>query len=306
MRFPHRLLLSALAVAALLLGTTHASAQDGTNAADSPSEGTFVEDQDAVDTAVPESASEAVITASEAAAAASDEPDGWQASIDAKMKQVNDALSKFIFFPIPVPFTTAPIDEATGKPTTTDIPFLPSFDGPVQVSTLTIPFAVLWLVIGAVFFTVRMGFIQLRLVGHAIQITRGKYEDPEDHGEVTHFQALSAALSATVGLGNIAGVAIAISIGGPGATFWMIMAGMLGMASKFTECSLGQMYRQERKDGSVMGGAMYYLSDGTGARRVSPSVSWVAVLADASSPYSALAAPWPAATASRSISPWAR
>ena len=124
------------------------------------------------------------------------------------------------------------------------------------------PLAVLWLVLGAIFFTVRMGFVQLRALGHAVRVTRGDYDNPEDEGEVTHFQALSAALSATVGLGNIAGVAIAISIGGPGATVWMILAGFLGMASKFTECTLGQMYRRQRPDGSVMGGAMYYLSDG--------------------------------------------
>ncbi|MFT7676618.1 MAG: AGCS family alanine or glycine:cation symporter [Planctomycetota bacterium] len=126
------------------------------------------------------------------------------------------------------------------------------------------PLAVLWLVLGAIFFTVRMGLVQLRFFGHAIAVTAGKYDDPNDkvEGEVTHFQALSAALSATVGLGNIAGVAIAISLGGPGATLWMILAGFLGMASKFTECSLGQMYKVKRPDGSVMGGAMYYLSTG--------------------------------------------
>lgn len=126
------------------------------------------------------------------------------------------------------------------------------------------PLAVIWLVLGAIFFTVRMGFVQLRYFGHAIAVTAGKYDDPTKHddNEVSHFQALTAALSATVGLGNIAGVAIAISLGGPGATLWMIMAGFLGMASKFTECSLGQMYRQIRSDGSVMGGAMYYLSNG--------------------------------------------
>ncbi|NRA98019.1 MAG: alanine:cation symporter family protein, partial [Planctomycetes bacterium] len=104
--------------------------------------------------------------------------------------------------------------------------------------------------------------VQFRLFFHAIKITKGDYDDPDDEGEVSHFQALTTALSATVGLGNIAGVAIAISIGGPGATVWMILAGLLGMASKFTECSLGQMYRQTRADGSVMGGAMYYLSNG--------------------------------------------
>ncbi|MDB4426575.1 alanine:cation symporter family protein [bacterium] len=184
-----------------------------------------------------------------------DEAHDWQTSIDRRMKKVNSAVGSVFFFPIPVPGTAN--TDADGKPVTTTLPFIGS-----EVTTLTIPFAVLWLVLGAIFFTVRMGFVQFKLVWHAIQVTRGKYDDPDDEGEVSHFEALTAALSATVGLGNIAGVAIAISIGGPGATFWMILAGILGMASKFTECSLGQMYRHERSDGSVMGGAMYYLSDG--------------------------------------------
>lgn len=153
-----------------------------------------------------------------------------------------------------------------GSAVTLGLP-MPDATGDDRKATLSakrsgIPLAVLWLVAGALFFTVRMGLVQLRALGHAVQVTRGKYDNPDDQGDVTSFQALSAALSATVGLGNIAGVAIAISVGGPGATFWMIMAGFLGMASKFTECSLGQMYRQERPDGSIMGGAMYYLSRG--------------------------------------------
>ena len=127
---------------------------------------------------------------------------------------------------------------------------------------LQIPVAVLWLVMGAVFFTLRMGFINFRAFKHAINVTRGKYDDPKDEGEVSHFQALAAALSATVGLGNIASVTIAVMIGGPGAIFWMVMCGLLGMTSKFTECSLGQMYREVRPDGRVMGGAMFYLSKG--------------------------------------------
>jgi AGCS family alanine or glycine:cation symporter len=122
--------------------------------------------------------------------------------------------------------------------------------------------AAVWLIIGAIFFTFRMGFINVRAFTHAIDVTRGKFSNPEDAGEVSHFQALTAALSATVGLGNIAGVAIAVSVGGPGATFWMILAGLLGMSLKFTECSLGQMYREVRPDGRVMGGAMFYLSKG--------------------------------------------
>ena len=127
-----------------------------------------------------------------------------------------------------------------------------------------LPLVVLWLVFGATYLTIRMGFINIRAFKHAINVTRGKYSDPSDQGEVSHFQALAAALSATVGLGNIAGVAIAVSIGGPGATFWMIIAGLLGMSSKFAECTLGQKYRQVRPDGRLMGGAMYYLSRGLG------------------------------------------
>jgi AGCS family alanine or glycine:cation symporter len=128
--------------------------------------------------------------------------------------------------------------------------------------TINIPLAVFWLILGAVFFTVRMQFINVRGFKHAILVTAGKFDRPGAEGEVSHFQALTAALSATVGLGNIAGVAIAVSVGGPGATFWMIVAGLLGMTSKFTECTLGQKYRHIRPDGRVMGGAMYYLSQG--------------------------------------------
>jgi alanine or glycine:cation symporter, AGCS family len=127
---------------------------------------------------------------------------------------------------------------------------------------VSLPFVVLWLVLGAIFFTIRMGFINFRAFGHAVQVVRGKFSDPNDAGEVSHFQALTTALSATVGLGNIAGVAIAVSLGGPGATFWMIVAGLLGMSSKFAECTLGQQYREVRSDGRIMGGAMEYLSKG--------------------------------------------
>jgi AGCS family alanine or glycine:cation symporter len=124
------------------------------------------------------------------------------------------------------------------------------------------PLIVLWLAGGALFFTLRMRFINLRGFKHAVLVTAGRYDDPRAKGEVNHFQALSAALSATVGLGNIAGVAIAVATGGPGATFWMIVAGLLGMTSKLVECTLGQMYREVRPDGRIMGGAMYYLSHG--------------------------------------------
>ena len=126
----------------------------------------------------------------------------------------------------------------------------------------SIPIVVVWLVFGALFFTVKMNFINVRAFKHAIDLVRGKYDDPNDEGEVSHFQALATALSATVGLGNIAGVAVAITVGGPGATFWMIVAGLLGMSSKFVECTLGVKYRVVNENGEVSGGPMYYLKNG--------------------------------------------
>jgi len=131
-----------------------------------------------------------------------------------------------------------------------------------EIPFVGFPLIVAWLLFGALYFTVRMRFVNIRLFKHAINLVRGKYETKNQVGEVSHFQALTTALSATVGLGNIAGVAIAIGTGGPGATFWMILVGFLGMSSKFTECTLGQMYRKVRKDGTIMGGAMHYLSEG--------------------------------------------
>lgn len=144
---------------------------------------------------------------------------------------------------------------------------------------INVPFVLVVLLLGALFFTVYFKFPNITRLKLAFDTVRGKYYDPtgnnvtqEDNpdtirdegaqGEVTPFQALSAALSATVGLGNIAGVAIAITVGGPGATFWMIVAGFLGMASKFTECTLGVKYREIGADGTVHGGPMYYLSKG--------------------------------------------
>ncbi len=127
-----------------------------------------------------------------------------------------------------------------------------------------IPFIVVWLVLGAIFFTVRMRFINIKGFKHALQLVQGKFTDPShaEEGEVSHFQALTTALSATVGLGNIAGVAVAISLGGPGATFWMIIAGLIGMSSKFVECTLGVKYRIINEEGEVSGGPMYYLREG--------------------------------------------
>jgi AGCS family alanine or glycine:cation symporter len=124
------------------------------------------------------------------------------------------------------------------------------------------PWIVLWLITAATVFTLYFAFVQFRCFGLAVSLVRGDYSSPKDAGEVSHFQALSTALSGTVGLGNIAGVTVALSIGGPGATFWMILAGLMGMASKFTECTLGVKYRNEYPDGTVSGGPMYYLSKG--------------------------------------------
>ncbi|MFC6657439.1 alanine/glycine:cation symporter family protein [Roseibium salinum] len=132
----------------------------------------------------------------------------------------------------------------------------------VPVAGTQFPLIVGWLVLAAAIFTIYFGFIQFRAFGHAVSLVKGDYSDPEDAGEVSHFQALATALSGTVGLGNIAGVAVAVSIGGAGATFWMILAGLLGMASKFTECTLGVKYRNELPDGTISGGPMYYLSKG--------------------------------------------
>ncbi|MDA7428537.1 alanine/glycine:cation symporter family protein [Primorskyibacter aestuariivivens] len=141
----------------------------------------------------------------------------------------------------------------------------------------TFPWIVMWLVVAATVFTLYFGFVQFRTFGHAIRLVRGDYSDPNDAGEVSHFQALATALSGTVGLGNIAGVAVAVGIGGPGATFWMILAGLLGMASKFTECTLGVKYRNEYADGTVSGGPMYYMTKGF-AERGLPGGRFLAIL----------------------------
>ncbi len=149
----------------------------------------------------------------------------------------------------------------------------------------TVPFVVIALVGVGVWLTLRMGFIQIRRFGHGLAVTTGKYDDPDEPGDVSHFQALTTALSATVGIGNIAGVAIAIHWGGPGALFWMWVTAFLGMATKFTEVTLAQEYRDhyaevEGKEstrarllGTVSGGPMYYIEKGLGK-----NWKWMAVL----------------------------
>lgn len=120
---------------------------------------------------------------------------------------------------------------------------------------------VLLLVGSGVIFTIYFGFPQLRYFKHAVEIIMGKYDDPKDKGEISHFQALCAALSATVGLGNIAGVAVAISLGGPGAVFWLWVAGFIGMCTKFTEVCLSLKYREVTEKGTVNGGPMFVIKN---------------------------------------------
>src|SRR5690606_17268434 len=134
--------------------------------------------------------------------------------------------------------------------------------------TRNIPLIVIWLIFGAAFFTVKMGFINFKGLKHSIDLARGIYDDPNAPGKITHFQTLTTAVAATVGLGNIAGVALAISIGGAGATFWMIIAGLLGMASKFVECTLGLKYRFINSEGKIFGGPMNYLEYGLEKRNM--------------------------------------
>jgi AGCS family alanine or glycine:cation symporter len=158
----------------------------------------------------------------------------WIKSIDSKFGKVVAVLDYIIFFKL----YTSP-------------------DGAVKI-----PFVVVWLFGGALFLTIRMGFINFRAFWHAVRLTRGDYDNEGEPGDVSHFQALATALSATVGLGNIAGVAIAIGMGGPGAAFWILVVGLLGMTSKFAECTLAQLYRSRDESGHVLGGPMRYLRVG--------------------------------------------
>ena len=155
--------------------------------------------------------------------------------IDAAIQPIADVVSAFIFASVPI-------------------------------LGADVPLIVVWLVAGGVFFTVYLRFVNVRGFAHALRIVSGRYADPNDPGEISQFQALTTAVSGTVGIGNIAGVAVAISVGGPGATFWMIVAGLLGMSTKFAECTLGVRYRLDNPDGSVSGGPMYYLERGLADR----------------------------------------
>ncbi len=135
-----------------------------------------------------------------------------------------------------------------------------------------VPFLIL-LVGTGVLLTFMLRFVQLRKIKHAVQVVAGKFDDPEEEGDISHFQALSAALSATIGIGNIAGVATAIHFGGPGALFWMWVTAFFGMASKGVECFLGHRFRVINEDGTASGGPMYYITRGLG-----PKFKWLGMI----------------------------
>ena len=141
-------------------------------------------------------------------------------------------------------------------------PVMDEETGKAKRKTVGIPFLIVVLISGAIFFTFWYRWINVRGFKHAIDVIRGKFDRPEDTGEISHFRALTSALSATVGLGNIAGVAVAIQLGGPGAVFWMLVAAVFGMSAKFSSCTLSQMYRRVNADGTISGGPMYYLDLG--------------------------------------------
>jgi len=132
----------------------------------------------------------------------------------------------------------------------------------VSIGGVGVPLVVAWLVAGAIFFTLYFGFINVRGLPLAWKSVRGELDEEDAPGQISHFQALATAVSGTVGIGNIGGVAVAIALGGPGATLWLVVAGFLGMATKFVECTLGVRYREVHPDGTVSGGPMYYLRRG--------------------------------------------
>ena len=193
------------------------------------------------------------------AAGAAVRPANLSEQINAVFKPVVEQMKRVLFWD---PFAAVGIYD----PVLRDAAGRPLLDHNGKQRQAPIPFVVVWLVVAAVFFSVRMHLVNFRGFALAVRLILGRFNDPQAGGEVTHFQALATALSATVGLGNIAGVAIAVSVGGPGATFWMIVAGLLGMATKFTECTLGVKYRELDKQGVVSGGPMYYLRDGLARR----------------------------------------
>lgn len=140
-----------------------------------------------------------------------------------------------------------------------------------------IPFLILWLSVAGIYFTFRLKFVNLRLFGHGWKVAFGKYTKKDSLGEVSPFAAMAAAVAGTVGLGNIAGVAVAITAGGPGAVVWMMVAGFLGMATRFVEATLGHKFRRPNEDGHMVGGPFYYLREGLAERGLAPLGKFLAI-----------------------------
>lgn len=159
------------------------------------------------------------------------------------------------------------IDEGFGKATG---PFVKAIFSSIPIGGYDVLWVILWLAAAGVVFTAVFKLINLRCFPLALRTVRGKYSGPDDPGNISHFQALATAVSGTVGLGNIAGVAIGISIAGPGVAFWLFLSGFLGMATKFAECTLGVRYRNIDENGIVHGGPMYYLKRGLAERGLGP------------------------------------
>ncbi len=182
-------------------------------------------------------------------------PSAMTEALDRGLERFNGWVAGALFFSVTGDLITAPqVDDHMQ-------PVLDTHGKPKRVP-VGFPFIVFTLVSGGLLLTFYYGFVNVRGLRHALDVLRGHYDDPNDDGDVTHFQALTAALSATVGLGNIAGVAIAIQVGGPGAMFWMFVAAFLGMSLKLTSCTLSQIYRRQNPDGTISGGPMYYLEAG--------------------------------------------
>lgn len=175
------------------------------------------------------------------------------------IKQVNAVVEYALFFDIAFGSIRADRFDSSGSPILDEA-------GQRTTRVIGVPFVVAVLVLGAIFFTFYFGWINIRGFHHSLDVIAGKYDNPEDEGEISHFRALTSALSATIGLGNVAGVAIAIQLGGPGAVFWMLLTAIFGMSAKFSSCALAQLYRQTNSDGSISGGPMYYLDIGLGKR----------------------------------------
>ncbi len=203
--------------------------------------------------------------------------------LDGAFKPIVSSLSKVIFYDLSLGYYSKHVVHELINEINVEVDFekkqkLIELLYKEQKERSKVPFIVLWLVFGALFFTWKMKFINFRGFKHAISLVKGDFHDPNNKGEVSHFQALTTALSGTVGLGNIAGVAIAISLGGPGATFWMIVAGLIGMSSKFVECTLGVKYRKIDENGIVSGGPMYYLKDGLSKKNFPRLGKFLAIL----------------------------